>query len=220
MISNDRAKYSSAEDWLEALRHDELWQSMLQKLRKASVADVGILRDDAIGKIRTDDTIYGYWDSYCHQTENVVREVWQKPGLSLFHLKNQVIGMLTIEWLEQHQDTGWPNSHSVRLPKELDTPQAQKAFALAMEKRYMEASADGKYHWIGTGDKGAHTQLAYFLGHVYNYRNTITGNAGENFPEVSLGKLFGVRRLYSSLTQAYNAQKPQRWRSLIDALFE
>jgi hypothetical protein len=55
---------------------------------------------------------------------------------------------------------------------------------------------------------------------VYNYQYTISGNAGEDFPEESLNKLFGVRRLYSSLTQVYNAKKPQRWRSQIDAIFE
>lgn len=62
-------------------------------------------------------------------------------------------------------------------------------------------------------------QLAYFRGRVYNYKHTVNGNAGENFPEESLNELFGVKRLYSSLTQVYNAQKRQRWRAKIDALF-
>ena len=84
----------------------------------------------------------------------------------------------------------------------------------------MEAVDDGKYHWIGTNDKGNNSELAYFLGKVYNYVYTITGNAGENFPEESLNALFGVKRLYSSLTQVYNAQKPQRWRSQIDEMFK
>ena len=46
------------------------------------------------------------------------------------------------------------------------------------------------------------------------------GHAGENFPEDSLNELFGIKRLYSSLTQVYNAQKPQRWRAMIDDIFE
>ena len=106
------------------------------------------------------------------------------------------------------------------LPKELDTPRARTYFAKAVRLGYMEPTDDGKYRWIGTGKKPCRAELAYFLGKVYNYKYTITGNAGENFPEESLNSLFGATRLYSSLTQVYNAQKPQRWCSRIDAIFE
>lgn len=106
------------------------------------------------------------------------------------------------------------------LPKELDTARARKYFAKAIKLQYMEVAEDGKYHWTGTGKKPNNSELAYFLGRVYNYRYSISGNIGENFPEDSLNTLFGVTRLYSSLTQVYNANKPQRWRSRIDAMFE
>lgn len=105
------------------------------------------------------------------------------------------------------------------LPKELDTPRARRYFAEAVRLGYMELTEDGRYRWLGTGRKPCTAELAYFLGKVYNYKHTITGNAGENFPEESLNRLFGATRLYSSLTQVYNAQKPQRWRSMIDAMF-
>ena len=108
----------------------------------------------------------------------------------------------------------------IKLPKELDTDEARKYFAKAMEKQYLEAVDGGKYRWIGTDNKGKTAELAYFLGRVYNYVNTETGNDGENFPEESLNKLFGAKRLYSSLTQVYDAQKPQRWRSQIDEMFD
>lgn len=106
------------------------------------------------------------------------------------------------------------------LPKELDTPRARTYFAKAIEQQYMELTEDGRFRWIGTGKKPCRAELAYFLGKVYNYKYTITGNAGENFPEESLNRLFGATRLYSSLTQVYNAQKPQRWRSQIDEMFK
>lgn len=109
---------------------------------------------------------------------------------------------------------------ATQLPKELDTERAREAFAKAIEKQYMVALEDGKYRWIGTDDKGKTAELAYFLGRVYNYKHTINGNVGEDFPEERLNELFGVTRLYSSLTQVYDAKKRQRWRSLIDALFE
>ena len=106
------------------------------------------------------------------------------------------------------------------LPKELDTPRARRYFAEAVRLGYMEPTDDGRFRWIGTGRKPCTAELAYFLGRVYNYKYTVTGNAGENFPEESLNELFGVKRLYSSLTQVYNAQKPQRWRSQIDEMFK
>jgi hypothetical protein len=111
-------------------------------------------------------------------------------------------------------------SEDIKLPKELDTPKARKYFAKAIELKYMEAAENGKYRWIGTGNRGVTSQLAYFLGRVYNYKHTISGNVGEDFPEDSLNQLFGVKRLYSLLTQVYNAMKTQRWRSQIDSLFE
>ena len=105
------------------------------------------------------------------------------------------------------------------LPKELDTARARKYFHKAIERGYMRVE-NGRFRWIGTDNRGNRSELAYFLGKVFGYVHTSTGNAGENFPEESLGKLFGVTRLYSLLTQVYNAQKPQRWRAMIDELFE
>lgn len=71
-----------------------------------------------------------------------------------------------------------------------------------------------------TGDKPNTSELAYFLGQVYNYKYDIKrGNVGEIFPEDSLNEIFGVKRLYSSLTQVYSAKRKQRWRSLIDDIF-
>ena len=112
------------------------------------------------------------------------------------------------------------DTKGIVLPKDLDTPRAREAFAKAIEKNYMEAVDGGKYRWIGTSGKPNTSELAYFLGLVYNYKYTLYGNAGESFPGDSLNELFGVTRLYSSLTQVYNAKKKQRWRSLIDNIFE
>ena len=114
---------------------------------------------------------------------------------------------------------GNDNGNDDSLQKELDTARALKYFHKAIERGYMREE-NGRFRWIGTDDRGNRSELAYFLGKVFGYVHTSTGNAGENFPEESLGKLFGVTRLYSLLTQVYNAQKPQRWRAMIDELFE
>lgn len=123
-------------------------------------------------------------------------------------------------WFDGFIDEEPEETNSIRLPKELDTAKARKYFAKAIELQYMETLENGKFRWIGTNNKGVVAELAYFLGRVYNYRHSVSGNRGEDFPEESLNRLFDVTRLYSSLTQVYNAQKPQRWRSLIDAIFD
>ena len=123
-------------------------------------------------------------------------------------------------WFDICLTNEFDGSNNLQLPKELDTKKARQYFAKAIQKKYMEKVGNYKYHWIGTNDKENRSELAYFCGKVYGYIHTISGNAGEDFPEESLNKLFGVKRLYSSLTQVYNAKKTQRWRTQIDAIFE
>ncbi len=123
-------------------------------------------------------------------------------------------------WFDAFIDEEPEEPNSIRLPKELNTARARKYFAKAIELQYMETLKNGKFRWIGTNNKGTVAELAYFLGRVYNYQHSICGNTGEDFPEKSLNSLFGVTRLYSSLTQVYNAKKPKRWRSQIDAIFD
>ena len=109
---------------------------------------------------------------------------------------------------------------SIGLPKDLDRPVARMAFREAIAIGYMKKTEDGRFRWIGTGDRGQKSQLAYFLGKVYNYKHTISGNTGENFPDESLCRLFGEKNLYKLLAQVHNAKKTQSWRPKIDAIFE
>jgi len=103
MMSNNRAEYGSASEWLSALRQDELWLSQLQQLQAPS-ADRSTLRDAALRKIGQTLT-FEFWDSYGHRVEPVVSEVWEIAELSLPKLKIQTIGMLSMEWLEQQEKT-------------------------------------------------------------------------------------------------------------------
>ena len=100
MMSNNREDYGSASEWLSALRNDELWRSQLQQLQDP-LGDGDALHSAALRKIGQGDT-FELWDSYRHQVEPVVTEVWDIAELSLIKLKIQTIGMLSIEWLEQH----------------------------------------------------------------------------------------------------------------------
>lgn len=103
MMSNNRAEYGSASEWLSALKQDELWLSQLQQLVAPS-ADRSALREAALRKIGQTLT-FEYWDSYGHRVEPVVSEVWEIAELTLPKLKIQTIGMLAMEWLEQQEKT-------------------------------------------------------------------------------------------------------------------
>jgi len=103
MMSNNRADYGSASEWLSALKQDELWLSQLQQLEAPS-ADRAALRDAALRKIGQTLT-FEFWDSYGHRVEPVVSEVWEIAELTLPKLKIQTIGMLSMEWLEKQEKT-------------------------------------------------------------------------------------------------------------------
>lgn len=150
-------------------------------------------------------------------TQVVANHKWDEWAITL----NKIFDVpLPDGWFDAFINKEPEEVSNIKLPKELNTEKARKSFAKAIELQYMVAIDDGKYKWIGTNNKGNTSELAYFLGRVYNYVYTISGNNGENFPEESLNNLFGVKRLYSSLTQVYNAKKTQRWRSLIDEIFD
>lgn len=219
MISYNRNDYSSASQWLAFLRQDDAWLSQLQQLQTSTPDKCKEHYRMAVKRIE-EGSAGDFWYFYNHQVEKVVEELWESGETTLPKLKVLAIWMLTLEWLEQHTEANGYDGKGILLPKGLDTPRAKEAFAKAMEKKYMEAADEGKYRWIGTGHKANTSELAYFLGRVYNYKHTVNGNAGENFPEESLNELFGVTRLYSSLTQVYNAKRKQRWRSLIDDIFD
>ena len=102
MMSNNRAEYGSATEWLAALRKDDAWLCQLRQLEASLAGDISTNRDDAIRRIGRGET-FEFWEIYQHQVEPVVAEVWGIAELTLPKLKIQAIGMLSMEWLEQHK---------------------------------------------------------------------------------------------------------------------
>lgn len=100
-------------------------------------------------------------------------------------------------------------SEAVNLPSELDTDRARKYFTRAIEAGWMSRTASG-YNWTFGGSRGAKARLGYFVVKIYCPTNT------EQIPESAINKLFGVSRIASAITQAFNANKPQKWRTEID----
>ena len=101
MMSSNRGDYKSAAEWLSALKQDEAWLSQQQRLQTSAAGDANDNRDDAIRRIGKGET-FEFWEIYCHKVEPVVSEVWEIAELSLPKLKIQTIGMLSMEWLDQH----------------------------------------------------------------------------------------------------------------------
>ena len=123
MMSNNRGDYASASEWLSALRKDGLWLSQLQQLQDPA-ADAGALRAAAMRKIGQGET-FEFWDSYQHQVEPAVMEVWGISELTLPKLKIQTIGMLSMEWLEQHAEKEGQTSKESKkhVVKKVEKPQ-------------------------------------------------------------------------------------------------
>ena len=110
-------------------------------------------------------------------------------------------------------ETGWSLSGS------LDTKRAWSYFEKAVSKGWI-AKEGNKLTWQGIGGKAHLSQLAYFCGRVYDYKYSVNGNTGTEFPKNELEELFGVKNLYSLLRQVHEAKGKQKWRACIDELFE
>ena len=85
---------------------------------------------------------------------------------------------------------------------------AKVYFKKAMQKEWIKATETG-LKWYKSK-----VELAYFCGRVFCPKNT------ERFPGTALDKLFGANRLQSALTQIQDAKKPQKWKPIIDSIFE
>lgn len=108
---------------------------------------------------------------------------------------------------------------SLHLPSSVNTKRAQTYFQKAIDNGLLKLE-NGKFSWIQIGTRGGKSQLAYFCGKVFEYKHSVNGNDGTSFQEEELNELFGIDRMYSLLTQVYDAGKKQSWRRRIDELFE
>lgn len=105
MMSNNRADYGSASEWLSALKQDGLWLSQLQRLQAPEGSNISVNREEIMQQIGQGDTFH-LWNICQHKVKPVVEEVWEVAELSLIKLKIQTIAMLSMEWLEQHVNGG------------------------------------------------------------------------------------------------------------------
>lgn len=97
---------------------------------------------------------------------------------------------------------------SVQLPPELDTEEARKYFAKAINIGYMKKEGNG-YRWLFGGNKGQ-VRLGYFCNKVYTSPRPIN----------KLEQIFGVKKLSASITNAdieATRADVKKWRDEIDS---
>lgn len=89
-------------EWMSALRQDEAWILQEERLLSYGSSGEAAFRTKAVERMG-DDTVSDYWEIYNHNVEKTIQEAWD-TGMSLVKLKIQAIGLLTLEWLEQHAE--------------------------------------------------------------------------------------------------------------------
>lgn len=132
MMSNNRADYGSATEWLSTLRHDEAWLCQQQQLQQSSADDFKTHLDAAKRRIGS-GLLFEYWEIY-HQVESAVSEVWEITELTLPKLKIQAIGMLSMEWLEQHDSKG------KKIPEKLMNEETREMLADLVDEGILDES--------------------------------------------------------------------------------
>lgn len=138
MMENDRNRYASASDWMSKLKADELWHRQLQKLQNSTAGDLKGYHDEAARRIGNGE-IFEFWEIY-HDAELVVTEIWDTTAPdSLVKLKIYAIGMLSMEWLEHHEDTHQAGIGSSRLTGELASAQAMIYWKRLQEAQFVDA---------------------------------------------------------------------------------
>ena len=119
-------------------------------------------------------------------------------------------GVAGVEGREAGNGQETAKAGAVKRPSELDTPEARKRFAKAVEAGYMEATSAG-YNWLGFPKAAA----AYFFEKIYCPAIT------DKHPDWGhLGQLFGLERLDRAASQNLETKNERPWKRKIDELFE
>ena len=96
--------FDSAAEWLEAVIQDDDWQSQKELLETSPDADFAEHIEDATRRIGR-GIIWEKWKMHKTKPNRVLRtltSVWKAEGQTLHILQVQTVGMLSMEWLEQH----------------------------------------------------------------------------------------------------------------------
>jgi hypothetical protein len=102
-MKSKRTDYASSAEWLADVKKDDFWLSELQALQNSTPNDLSNMCERAMRKLGQGLT-FEFWDSK-HDVARVVELVWAEESLSLPKLMMQTIGMLMLEWIEQHEVT-------------------------------------------------------------------------------------------------------------------
>ena len=184
MISNERSRYASPSEWLSLLRQDEAW---LSHKRKLTPPDDKAHLKEANRRIGMGVT-FEYWELYGHKVEPVVEEVWEMPNLTLPQLKLQTIGMLTVEWLEQH--CAKVTTKPVKPVAESASPMVQETFADRVKAIVRQAATKNGQRIETTAKGHAGAYLYHINAEAFcNAMDEMVSTYGEQLQELLGGTL-------------------------------
>ena len=184
MISNERSRYASPSEWLSLLRQDEAW---LSHKRKLTPPDDKAHLKEANRRIGMGVT-FEYWELYGHKVEPVVEEVWEMPNLTLPQLKLQTIGMLTVEWLEQH--CAKVTTKPVKPVAESASPMVQETFADRVKAIVRQAATKNGQRIETTAKGRAGAYLYHINAEAFcNAMDEMVSTYGEKLKELLGGSL-------------------------------
>ena len=173
--------------------------------------------------IDTDDTVLaakviGMYDEAMKLSKIAMESYIRNSGnerIELF-MRNSLAICANIRLLKSRMNDFHTKESSPRVAGEPDLPnkltnKEALYFEKAIKAGLMEKSGNG-YRWLH--NRGLKASLGYFLNRIFNPKGTA------QIPYSYLETLFGVTRLDTSIDQALNPQKPQKWRKDIDILFD
>ncbi len=152
------------------------------------------------------------------EAQGLVKVAWVE-GHSPEDIRILDKGMAYMKQLEAKEREKGRNLND--LPDVLNTKLAVSIISKCINKGWIEVRGS-EYHWIGmNGCKGKKAQLAYLCGKIYGFEyDGVGSNIGKEFPDKELCKLFKVTYLEKQLIQVHGATKEQKWREIIDELFD
>ncbi|MBR6169883.1 MAG: hypothetical protein IKQ51_04150 [Bacteroidaceae bacterium] len=225
---------------------EELWDNVKIKLKKnVSITppqdDLNIVCAVLFYVVAT--TFRLHWQKY-YNTEivNMLEGIVRKKGqFKDVNEQREVIDNLCIHtesletWINEYEDSeewlsdeietclaSFQNKPQEKISGVLDTELAREIFAKCIKKGWMYETESG-YQWEGIPNcRGKIAQLAYICGKIYGFKYSEREgkNIGKEFPDAELCKLFNRESIGKQLVQVYQATNKQKWRTVIDQLFE
>ena len=173
MMSYKYESYKSGLEFLNAIKQDECWQNPLSILKESLGGDATDLYNEAREQIKND---FFLWKIHNYNIEKVIQIIWESKDKTIARLIALVVGMLSIEWLEQQEREGnltinkGKKPVKKRSPKTLQKPRETMTFKRG--KNVLEGHLSLLYFKL--------THEKWIEGHEANFKALFSGKKDED----------------------------------------